>query len=410
MESTFRIEPARLDEVPEAIADLVAELAAATAKLESALAPQTAQSLAAMVRIMNTYYSNLIEGNVTRPRDIETALASGAILASEMPQTAQIEQALAESGRANDLLIEAVAHVRVQAKIDEMAVGSQLPEPASEAFIKWLHEEFYLGASASMLKISGKGRTFQMVPGVWRSAAEQDVAVGRHLPPASERVGDFMAYFSKRYQFAPMGKAARILAIPAAHHRFNYVHPFPDGNGRVSRLMSHAMAHYAGIGAHGLWSISRGLARGVASRNDYKRMMALADTPRQGDLDGRGNLSQKALVDFTRWFLQVCLDQVVFMTGLFEIETLTIRLRQCASLAGIKADGARLLDEALIRGQFDRGDAARVSGLPERSARRVLGDLLQEGLLASDTPKGPVRLRFPMKHQDILFPRLFAET
>ena len=139
MESTFRIEPARLDEVPEAIADLVAELAAATAKLESALAPQTAQSLAAMVRIMNTYYSNLIEGNVTRPRDIETALASGAILASEMPQTAQIEQALAESGRANDLLIEAVAHVRVQAKIDEMAVGSQLPEPASEAFIKWLH-------------------------------------------------------------------------------------------------------------------------------------------------------------------------------------------------------------------------------------------------------------------------------
>ena len=66
MESTFRIEPARLDEVPETIVDLVAELAAATAKLETALAPQTAQNLAAMVRIMNTYYSNLIEGNITR--------------------------------------------------------------------------------------------------------------------------------------------------------------------------------------------------------------------------------------------------------------------------------------------------------------------------------------------------------
>ena len=410
MESTFRIEPARLDDVTETIADLVAELAAATAKLESALAPQTAQSLAAMVRIMNTYYSNLIEGNVTRPRDIETALASGAILASEMPQTAQIEQALAESGRANDLLIEAVAHVRVQAKIDEMAVGSQLPEPASEAFIKWLHKEFYLGASASMLKISGNGHSFQMVPGAWRNAAGQDVAVGRHLPPASERVGEFMAYFSKRYQFFPMGKAARILAIPAAHHRFNYVHPFPDGNGRVSRLMSHAMAHYAGIGAHGLWSISRGLARGLTSRNDYKRMMALADTPRQGDLDGRGNLSQKALIEFTGWFLQVCLDQVRFMTDLFEIETMAIRLRRCVAEAGIKAEGALLLEEALVRGQFERGDASRITGMPERSARRILTDLSDVGLLGSETPKGSVKLRFPMKYQDVLFPRLFAET
>ncbi len=410
MESTFRIEPARLDDVPEAIADLVAELAAATAKLENALAPQTAQSLAAMVRIMNTYYSNLIEGNVTRPRDIETALGSGAVGAGMMPQTVQIEEALAGSGRASDLLIEAVAHVRVQAKIDEMAVGTQSQEPASEEFIKWLHKEFYLGASASMLEISGKGRTFQMVPGVWRTVAEQDVAVGRHQPPASERVGDFMAYFSKRYQYSPMGKAARILAIPTAHHRFNYIHPFPDGNGRVSRLMSHAMAHSAGIGAHGLWSISRGLARGLTSRNDYKRMMEHADAPRQGDLDGRGNLSQRALIEFTRWFLQVCLDQVRFMTGLFEIEMLATRLKRCVVETGIKPEGALLLDEALVRGQFERGDATRITGLPERSARRILTDLSDAGLLGSETQKGPVQLRFPMKYQELLFPRLFAET
>lgn len=410
MESSFRIEPARLDEIPEMIADLVAELAAATAKLESALAPQTAQNLAAMVRIMNTYYSNLIEGNVTRPKDIETALVSGAISAGAMPQTTEIEKAMAENGRANDLLTEAVAHVRVQAKIDEMAAKSQLPEPACEEFIKWLHKEFYLGASASMLEISGRGRTFQMVPGIWRYEAEQDVAVGRHYPPTSERVGSFMAYFSKRYQFSPMGKAARILAIPTAHHRFNYIHPFPDGNGRVSRLMSHAMAHSAGIGAHGLWSISRGLARGLTSRNDYKRMMEYANSPRQGDLDGRGNLSQKALVEFAQWFLQICLDQVKFMTGLFEIETLANRLRRCVIEAEIKPEGARMLEEALIRGQFERGEAARISGLPERSARRVLSDLVQASLLGSDTQKGPVQLRFPMKYQELLFPRLFAET
>jgi Fic family protein len=87
----------------------------------------------------------------------------------------------------------------------------------------------------------------------------------------------------------------RILALSAAHHRLNYIHPFLDGNGRVTRLMSHAMALQAGIGAHGLWSVSPGLARGLESRGDYKRMMDHADMPRQGDLDGRGNLSTKAL-------------------------------------------------------------------------------------------------------------------
>ena len=69
------------------------------------------------------------------------------------------------------------------------------------------------------------------------------------------------------------GTSARILAMAAAHHRLNYIHPFPDGNGRVSRLMSHAIALQAGIGASGLWSVSRSLAPGLASRQEYKRMI-----------------------------------------------------------------------------------------------------------------------------------------
>jgi Fic family protein len=205
--------------------------------------------------------------------------------------------------------------------------------------------------------------------------------------------------------------ASRIMAVAAAHHRLNYIHPFPDGNGRVSRLMSHAMAHLAGIGAHGLWSISRGLARDLESRGEYKRMMDHADMPRQGDLDGRGNLSQRALADFIGWFLRVCVDQVSFMADLFEIGTLTRRLRLLVERSdNLKPEAARLLEEALIRGEFERGDVPRITGLPERTARRVLNDVQEVGLLASDTPKGPVSLRFPADAVDILFPRLFAET
>jgi Fic family protein len=139
-------------------------------------------------------------------------------------------------------------------------------------------------------------------------------------------------------------------------------------------------------------------------------MMDLADTPRQGDLDGRGNLSQKALGEFVLWFLQICLDQVKFMGSLFEIESLGSRLRTYVERSAHKPEAFRLLEEAMIRGEFERGDIARITGLPDRSARRVLADVIDAGLLDSETPKTAVSLRFPVEALDVLFPRLFPET
>jgi Fic family protein len=171
------------------------------------------------------------------------------------------------------------------------------------------------------------------------------------------------------------------------------------------------MAQAAGIGAHGLWSISRGLARGLKAPSEYKQMMDLADTPRQGDLDGRGNLSLKALNEFILWFLQVCLDQVKFMESLFELDSLGQRFKTYVEQSKtLKREASRLLEEGLIRGQFERGESARITGLPDRSARRVLADLIEAGLLGSETPKGAVSLRFPTETLDVLFPRLFPQT
>nr|WP_245432925.1 Fic family protein [Mesorhizobium loti] len=383
-----------MDDVSEPISDALAELSASSAILGAKLHPRTAANLAGLVRIMNTYYSNLIEGHNTRLRDIERALAGE----------------FDKDRERRNLQVEAAAHVRLQGEIDRLAAEGQLAEPASPDFLRWLHAEFCRDADPSMLTIKGADREFVMVPGEWRSRPEHDVAVGRHEPPSSGRVNDFMEYFASRYCFQRMGKAARTLAIPAAHHRFNYIHPFPDGNGRVSRLMSHAMAHEAGIAAHGLWSISRGLARGLESRGDYKRMMDHADMPRQGDRDGRGNLSERALGDFTLWFLRVCVDQVSFMSSLFDLNQLARRLQRFVQRHDMKSEAFRLLEEALLRGEFDRGEASRITGLPERTARRVFAEILELGLLASETPKGPVSLRFPVNTLDELFPKLFPET
>ena len=69
-----------------------------------------------------------------------------------------------------------------------------------------------------------------------------------------------------------------------------------------------------------------------------------------------------------------------------------------------------MLTEVLVRGEVERGEASRITGLPERSARRVLNDVIAQGLLASATPKGPVSLRFPVYSLDTLFPRLYPHT
>lgn len=393
-ETPARIEPCLLDTSTPEIVDLVASLSGAAHRLGARLHPRSAASLAELVRVMNCYYSNLIEGHNTTPREIERALAN---------------QLDATEERRN-LQIEARAHIRLQREIDRLHAAGELLEPASAAFIRWLHRSFYEDAPEAMLLIHGDGREVRMTPGAFRTTSDHEVSVGRHLPPSADRVAAFMAYFEERYRFEKMGSGSRILAMAAAHHRLNYIHPFLDGNGRVSRLMSHAMALSAGIGAHGLWSVSRGLARGMESRGDYKRMMDYADSPRQGDLDGRGNLSRKALSDFTAWFLKVCLDQASFMSGLFALDTLVGRLKVYAQRRQFRPEAVHILEQVLQRGELPRGEAARVSGLRERSARELLGALTQDGIIASETPKGAVSLRFSLDAIEILFPSLFPET
>lgn len=367
----------------------------------------TAAQLARTFRIMNTYYSNLIEGHNTRPREIEQAL-----------------QGIEPEDDRRDLKIEAVAHYRVQQEIDEREAAGMLPDPASIEFIRYLHRAFYDGATVKMLTIVGNHHSFVMTPGEWRRGEGQDVEVGRHLPPASDRVPDFMAYFHQRFAFQPApgeammavgsSRSARLFAMATAHHRFNYIHPFPDGNGRVSRWMSHAMAQAAGVGAHGLWSVSRGLARGLAggmkdAPNISSIWLGQTSHVRATAMNG-ATLSLKGLKLFTSWFLRVCLDQLEYMDSLFDLKTLGGRLKRYVYRQETLPDEcAPLLQEALVRGEFERGEASRITGLPDRSARRVLKALTDEGLLASVTEKGPVSLRFPVQALDTLFPRLYPE-
>jgi Fic family protein len=387
IEHPSRIEPFTLRSATDEILALIMKMSAGAARLEQALHPKTAAHLAETVRIMNCYFSNLIEGHNTRPREIEQALSGD----------------LAENPERRNLQVEALAHVRVQARIDELYQERNLPDPTSIGFIQWLHRQFYLDMPEEFLRIDGT----RVVPGRWR-AELPEVAVGHHLPPSYPYVPAFMEHFARQYGSIRNLEGVRVLAIPAAHHRFNYIHPFRDGNGRVSRLMSHAMMLQAGLGAHGLWSISRGLARGLNDRTQYKAMMNNADTPRQGDLDGRGNLSQRALREFTTWFFKVCVDQIEFMSNLFEFRSLSDRIREMVkSSPELPETSTSLLQTVLREGEIERSEVPKIMKQPERTARRTVQQLVHVGLLSSETPKGKLFLELPTTYVERLFPRIY---
>ncbi|WP_342742740.1 Fic family protein [Loktanella atrilutea] len=247
LETPARIEPCGIEEaVPVALTDLILEIRSSAEALGRRLHPDSAAELRAMIRIMNAYYSNLIEGHSTRPRDIEAALAGRLDDVENRP--------LAE---------EAAAHVRVEAWINETAAREDLPEPTSVTFIQDLHRRFNDAMPEELLFTEHDGQRKEILPGAFRAEGEE-VSVGRHLPPLAARIPACMDHFALRYRGLTRGPTGRILSIPAAHHRLNYIYPFLDGTGRVSRLMFHAMCQTAGIGGHGHWSISRGLARGAA--------------------------------------------------------------------------------------------------------------------------------------------------
>ncbi|MGP3699490.1 Fic family protein [Rhodobacter sp. NSM] len=394
LETPARIEPCGIEEaIPIELTDLVLELRSSAEALGRRLHPDSAAELRSMTRIMNAYYSNLIEGHNTRPRDIEAALAGRLDTVENRP--------LAE---------EAAAHVRVQMWIDETHARGELPEPTSVAFIRDLHRRFYEAMPEELRFTEHDGQRREIVPGAFRVEGEE-VAVGRHLPPSAPRVPAFMDHFVLRYRGLTRGATGRILSIPAAHHRLNYIHPFLDGNGRVSRLMSHAMCQAAGIGGHGLWSISRGLARGLADPAEYKERMDAADQPRRGDRDGRGNLSLGTLTSFTGWFLTVMLDQVRFTEAMFDLGTLRDRYtRLITDLYPGKDRLPRLIVHVLRHGEMARGDARFVTGASERTTSGDLGELTRGGFLKSATSKGPVRIAFPLDYRERLFPNLFTDA
>jgi Fic family protein len=350
-----------------------------------------AGELRGLLRGMNSYYTNRIEGQHTRPLEIEQALASNFSANKELAARQRL----------------AIAHIDAEAAIEQRYSGeSGARQLYNAAAVRDIHRELFSRLPPEDL-VTGEGEP--VAPGELR---QREVQVGRHVAPAHTSLPALLERWGQFYGAIRRGEAA-LLALAAAHQRLGWVHPFIDGNGRVMRLHSHAVLSALGY-TNGLWSPLRGFARSV---DQYYARLADADSPRRGDLDGRGNLSEQGLVAWIDYVLDVCLDQVKFMGGLLDISAMERRIAACLTFeeesqrSGVRREVLRPLHYLFLTGgELERGEFKTMTCLGERTAVSALSALIRRGLLKSDTPQGKVRFALPLHALRFYFPALWPEA
>ncbi len=355
--------------------------------LQGKIHAATQTSLRELVRSMNSYYSNRIEGQSTSPLNIERALKKEFSPDSDIAKLQRL----------------AIAHIEAERELEQRVDGGA--KTLTTAFLLAAHKALYERLLTEE-RISD-GRVIE--PGGVRT---ENVAVGQHVPPRFESLPRFFARFDEVYG-AEQTADMHLIATACAHHRMAWVHPFLDGNGRATRLQLHSALWPL---SDGLWSVNRGFAR---QRDAYYARLANADAPRRGDLDGRGNLTEAGLFEWVEFFLSICEDQVGFIKKVLDLDDMKRRIEalvlfrvqtERAGASGMRKEAILPLHYVFASGPLSRAEFTQMTGLGERTARTLLSHLLSNGLMVSDSKLGPVRLGLPLEALQFLFPALYPEA
>ncbi|MCJ7766674.1 MAG: Fic family protein [Thiovulaceae bacterium] len=369
-----------------------------SAKLTGSHTPQILQAVKELLYTVNSYYSNKIESEGTHIIDIERAM----------------RQEYSKDTREKNLQLLSLAHIAVQKEIEIYFEEHDGASPYEKEFILNIHKSFYSKEGMdAFFHIIHEDMEETLVPGAIRSSY---VKVGNHRAPAPAKIDSLMNEFEFLYSKTINTRdAVRLVNIIASHHRLMWIHPFLDGNGRTARLALEGAFASMKMQGYGLWNISRGLAR---KSDDYKRYLAHADMPRQGQFDGKGTLSSKALGEYVEFMLDTALDQIAYMNQNLKLDVLTKRLdlyviRANDGLMGIDPlpkGSDKLFRHLLLVGECTRGSVSNILDIKDRTASRVISELLRRGFLASDSRVAPIRLKIGASLASYLFPSLVPEV
>ena len=194
--------------------------------------------------VLESLASARIEGNHTTLADyVEARVADGPARSEPLREIDNIERAM-------------------QQVEDAVFPG----EPLAEHLLRGLHAT----------TVTGLDREGDRHPGAYRSGPVR-IAQAEHLPPEALRVpeymGDLVAFINR--DDAPKYD---LMKVALAHHRFAWVHPFGNGNGRVVRLLTYALLIKYGFQVSGMGRLLNPAAVFCADRHRYYAMLGVADT------------------------------------------------------------------------------------------------------------------------------------
>ena len=384
----------------------IVDLYMADAALNQAVPDSIRESTEWLLRMVNCFYSNKIEGNPTHPKELLRA---------------QDADSHGDDSAPPEAIMEHLAHIETQIKFGGAEVA--FDQACTEEFIKGLHKSFYERCGDNLRKVKNRdgsdaldkeGKPLLVVPGEYR---QHLVTVGRHEPLDSSEIKGYMDWLQRVYNPQNIHGTTRVIAAAGLHHRLAWIHPFIDGNGRVIRLLTDCYMRNAGFGGYGLWSITRGFGRDTKA---YYSALARADTPRQGSTDGRGKLSDAGLLEFTKYFIDTALDQVRFFSDLLEPKKLNIRIDyyfEMRAKGGLPDEDGRPLPLLKIvardiykllldKGPMKRADIVAHLDKGEQTLRPVFQQMERENLIHAK-PKRDIELKISAPAIEFLFPNVF---
>ena len=376
--------------------DLAVQVASESARLEGSVAPDTAKGLGEQLRLLNSYHSNRIEGHKTGILDIRKALNG--------------EFKPGDHGRYNQQLC--AAHVVTERYMMDLLRSNEL-DPFDSSFLPSLHKHFYseLPLEHQYCHSDGGFTNYRVMPGEFR---DKLVSVdGAHqLGPEADDVPVLYEEIIQHYIPEKYHGDEKLIAILSSHHRLTWLHPFRDGNGRMVRLHTTAAMANIGINRSNLWSLSRGISRDTKNHFSYEMNLQDADS-----------FTDESLSDFILFCLEQCLDQIQFIGKLLNVTTIEDRidryfnhkLPRMSSLNELQSvlnngNIARLMSVIFRSGRVSRGEAYSILGVQRKRGGEIIKPLLKNGLLRTESERGPLLFGFPEEAMPEYFPFLYKPS
>jgi len=239
--------------------------------------------------------------------------------------------------------------------------------PITKALVRELHKTV-----VKDLKPPPKGEG-DLTPGAFR-VGNVSIKQSPHLPPD---VSTLPGYLDELFTFinAPADPKLDLLRLATAHHRFAWIHPFTNGNGRVVRLATYAMLIARGFDVR-TGRILNPSAIFCNDRNLYYTMLSKADSG-----------SDDSLLEWNRYVLQGLVNEMNKIDKLIDYEFLKEKIlrpavEHCRSRSIISDIEARILGVAIEKVVFQASDIKKI--LPEKHAvqrSRVLRQMRENRLI-----------------------------